>query len=300
MPSGVLQRQQSTFRRTGYRRARHCALTLGRVTLNRCETSHLPMMPAKLPIMIRRAASAAALSLCLAGCATPGGDSADAVNDPLEPVNRVVFGFNEVADKAVIRPAAEVYVFVTPDPLRDAVHAFIRNLLSPLVVANQLLQGDVQGAIDETGRFMTNTILGAGGIADVATQAAIPNEQEDFGQTLAVWGIDSGPYLVLPLLGPSTVRDAVGYGVDTVADPIRLWGQATDHEDLLLARTLTGGIDRRSRYLKEVDDLRRNSLDYYATIRSLYAQQRAAQIRDSNGKDSVPDFPDYNIQGSGR
>lgn len=255
------------------------------------------MKSASLSVLLRRAVTAAALSACIAGCATPGGDtgSPEAVNDPLEPVNRVVFGFNEVADKALIRPAAEIYVFVAPDPVREAVHSFIRNLLSPLVVANQILQGDLQGAMDETGRFMANTVLGAGGIADVATSAAIPNETEDFGQTLAVWGVDSGPYLVLPLLGPSSLRDAVGYAADTAADPIRIWGSATDREEWLLARTLTSGIDRRSRLLTEVDDLRRNSLDYYATIRSLYAQQRAAQIRDSADA-GTPDFPDYTTE----
>lgn len=251
------------------------------------------MMLASLPRFLRRATVSASLLLCVSACATPGGQSADsAVSDPIEPVNRAIFGFNEVADKAVIRPVAEAYVFVVPDPVRDSVQSFIRNLLSPLTIANQLLQGDFRGATDATGRFMTNTILGVGGIADVATQAAIPYEPEDFGQTLAVWGLDSGPYIVLPLLGPSNLRDTAGYVVDTVADPVRIWGVSNDHEEWLMARTIVGGIDRRSRLLTEVDDLRRNSLDFYATVRSLYGQQRAAAIRDSKAS-TTPDFPDY-------
>jgi Surface lipoprotein len=228
----------------------------------------------------------------LGGCATQ--ETVDGgVSDPLEPVNRAVFSFNEAADKAVIKPIAQGYVYVVPDPLRDSVQAFIRNLLSPITIANNLLQGDFNGAFQATGRLMTNTILGAGGIADVATTAGNPYEPEDFGQTLAVWGVGDGPYLVLPLLGPSNIRDAVGYGVDSVGDPIRIWGTATGHEELLYARTGASGIDRRSRLLDEVDDLRRNSLDLYATVRSLYAQQRASQIRDQNGKADTPDFPEY-------
>lgn len=251
------------------------------------------MTPASPFRPIVRTMSAAALALCVAGCATPGGSPTDAtVSDPLEPVNRAVFEFNEAADKVLIQPAAEAYVYVTPDPVREAVHSFIRNLLSPLVIANQLLQGDFDGAMHASGRFMTNTILGAGGIADVATSAGIEDEPEDFGQTLAVWGVGDGPYIVLPLLGPSNARDAVGYGVDTVGDPIRIWGHATGNETALWVRTGVSGIDRRSRVLDEVNDLRRNSLDYYATIRSLYAQQRAAQINDSSGT-AAPEFPDY-------
>ncbi|MGQ9369831.1 MlaA family lipoprotein [Azospirillum sp. ST 5-10] len=244
-----------------------------------------------------RAAAAVSLSLA-AGCAStpPDGATGDAyyeANDPLEPFNRAVFGVNEAADILVIRPAAEVYHTLTPDPLQDAVQSFILNLLSPLVIANELLQGDFEGAQLATGRFLTNTVLGAGGLADVASTAGMPYEPEDFGQTLAVWGLGEGPYLVLPLIGPSNVRDATGYAVDTVADPVRIWAYGTDQKDLLYARAGAGAIDRRSRVLSEVDDLRRNSLDYYATVRSLYRQQRAAQIRDSEQPAAAPEFPEF-------
>lgn len=249
-------------------------------------------MPASMFSSPIRAAAAATLAACLGGCATqPTADSA--VYDPLEPVNRGVFAVNEAVDKALIKPAAQGYVYVVPDPVRDSVQSFIRNLLSPLTIANNLLQGDFDGAVQATGRFMTNTILGAGGIADVATQAGNPWASEDFGQTMAVWGVGDGPYIVLPLLGPSNLRDATGYAVDTIGDPVRIWGVSTDHEELLWARNGASGVDRRSRLLDEVDDLRRNSIDMYATVRSLYAQQRAAAIRDQSNSAPQPDFPEY-------
>ena len=219
-------------------------------------------------------------------------DAAYQVNDPLEIPNRFVFAANEAADVLVIRPAAEVYVGIVPDPVRDAIHNFIENLMSPIYIANNLLQGNVEGASHATGRFLPNTILGVGGLADVATQAGIPNAPEDFGQTLAVWGVGDGPYIVLPLLGPSNLRDTAGYAVDTVGDPVRIWAYGTDNKGLLVARSTTNAVDRRSQILNEVDDLRRNSLDFYATVRSLHQQQRRAEI-NNNKAAAEPEFPDY-------
>ncbi|MBP2293494.1 MlaA family lipoprotein [Azospirillum rugosum] len=245
-----------------------------------------------------RSAAAAALALSVAGCATTPATSEGetTVNDPLEGPNRVVFAVNEAADKVVIRPVTEVYVAVVPDPLRQAVHTFIQNLMSPLYIANHLLQGNFEGAQLATGRFMTNTILGLGGIADVASEAGLPEKPADFGQTLGVWGLGSGPYLVLPLLGPSNVRDAVGYGVDTLGDPFRIWTNGVGQDGLQWGRTGASGVDRRSQVLREIDDLRRNSIDFYATVRSLYAQQRDAAIRGSSApaNPEFPEFPEYN------
>lgn len=238
-----------------------------------------------------RVAAAVMLSLSAAGCAnTPDGQDGAGISDPIEPVNRIIFGFNDAADTILLRPAAEVYVAVAPDPVREAVHSFIRNLVSPLVIANNLLQGDLEGAQVATGRMLTNTILGVGGLFDVASVAGMKDEEEDFGQTLGVWGLGSGPYVVLPLFGPSSVRDATGLAVDTVADPLRVWAYANDAKNVLYVRTGVSAIDRRSQVLKQVDDLKRNSLDYYAAVRSLYAQQRRAQIND-NKTDAAPEFP---------
>lgn len=244
-----------------------------------------------------RSAAVAVFALTATACANKpveqaGKDAAYEVNDPLEVPNRFVFAVNEAADTVLIRPAAEVYVAVTPDPIRQAIHSFVSNLLAPLYIANNLLQGNFEGAGDATGRFLTNTILGAGGIADVASAAGIPDRPEDFGQTLAVWGVGDGPYLVLPLLGPSNLRDTVGYGVDAVADPIRLWGYGTNNKTALTVRSATYAVDRRSQILKEVDDLKKNSLDFYATVRSLHQQQRQAEIQNRKAT-SAPDFPEF-------
>lgn len=255
------------------------------------------MKLASLSRSLLRTATVVAFALTATACATNPGDSgardaAYQVNDPLEIPNRFVFAANEAADVLVIRPAAEIYVGVVPDPVRDAIHNFIDNLMSPLYIANNLLQGNVEGASNATGRFLTNTILGVGGFADVATQAGIPRAPEDFGQTLAVWGVGDGPYIVLPLLGPSNLRDTAGYAVDSVGDPVGIWAYGTDHKGMLVGRAAVGAIDRRSQILKEVDDLRRNSLDFYATARSLYQQQRRAAIAN-NKASPAPEFPDY-------
>ena len=252
------------------------------------------MKLANLSRSLLRSAAAAALALTVAGCASaPGTSNGEVtVSDPLEVPNRFVFAVNETADILLIRPVTEVYVGVVPDPVRQAVHNFIQNLMGPLYIANNLLQGNFEGAQVATGRFMTNTILGIGGLADVAAEVGLPEKPADFGQTLGVWGIGSGPYIVLPLLGPSNVRDAVGYGVDTVADPFRIWGNATDNSGLMVGRAGAAGVDRRSQVLREIDDLRRNSIDFYATVRSLYAQQRATAI-GGGAAPATPEFPEF-------
>ncbi|WP_448189051.1 MlaA family lipoprotein [Azospirillum sp. sgz301742] len=252
------------------------------------------MIPASLSRTIFRTALAATVALALAGCASGTKvASNDEVYDPLEVPNRFVFALNDAADTLVIRPAAEVYHGVVPDPVRDAVQNVLDTLLAPLVIGNSLLQGDVKNASDATGRFMTNAILGLGGVLDVASTAGIPPYRtEDFGQTLGVWGVGEGPYLVLPLIGRSNARDAVGYGVDTVADPFRIWTSANDAKSALYGRSATAAIDTRSRLLREVDDLRRNSLDFYAAARSLYHQQRAAAISNSTTT-GTPEFPEF-------
>lgn len=247
--------------------------------------------------IIKGAASAAVVALSLTACSLPGSapgarEAWLEANDPFEPLNRAIFGINEAADFLIIGPAAYTYNAIVPDPVRESVRSFTANLLSPITIVNQLLQGDIDGAIHATGRFLTNTVLGAGGIADVATAAGIPDQKEDFGQTLAVWGFDEGPYVVLPLLGPSNFRDAAGYAVDTVGDPVRLWSNATDNEGFYLGKGIASGIDRRSRVIKEVEDLRRNSVDYYATLRSLYRQQRKTDIEEKAAV-AQPDFPTF-------
>lgn len=231
----------------------------------------------------------------LAGCTTSSGTTAatehdePVANDPLEGVNRTIFGLNELLDLLFIGPAAQVYSDVVPPPVRGSIRGVLNNLAAPVVAANQVLQGDLDGALTTAQRFVINTTIGVGGIADIAAMNGLKHRNEDFGQTLGVWGFGEGPYLVLPLLGPSNLRDALGLGVDTLADPMRIYTQARDLnnlDDLYIARNGVRIIDRRTDFLEVINDLRRNSIDYYASMRSVYRQRRQNEIADA-GKAAV-------------
>ncbi|HET8729360.1 MAG TPA: VacJ family lipoprotein [Alphaproteobacteria bacterium] len=238
---------------------------------------------------------AAAVALSLGACASTRpeaaeGYGADTVNDPLEPVNRAVFKFNDAVDTVIIRPVATVYDEVVPSPVQQGVTNFLTNLRMPIVFANQLLQGDWTGAEVAGTRFFLNTTLGLGGFIDIAAYKDLQYEPEDFGQTLGVWGVGEGPYLVLPILGPSNPRDALGFVVDAAADPVR----SVAGEDFTYGRTGATIVDQRQQTLTTTDDLKRSSIDYYATVRSLYRQYRQAQILDGEaGAMDVPDIPDF-------
>jgi len=239
----------------------------------------------------------------LDGCATRPADPQELAyyqerNDPFEPMNRVVFQFNEVVDKVVLRPVSIGYRAVVPSGIRWGIHNFLDNLTKPLTIANALLQGEGVIARDATGRFMTNTILGLGGFIDIASDAGIPQQDEDFGQTLAVWGVAPGPYVVLPLLGPSNLRDAVGRGTDSLTDPFGRMGPQDYRDEALLARWTLDAVDWRSANIETIDEVRRNSLDFYATARSAYRQRRANEIANGrggpgDGLDGLPPMVDF-------
>jgi phospholipid-binding lipoprotein MlaA len=233
---------------------------------------------------------AVVMAAAAGGCATAP-DRSDleayaefrALNDPLEPLNRTVFGFNEALDAMFIRPLADFYRLLLPPPFREGVHNVLTNLRAPVVLANDLLQGEFDRAGTTTGRFLINSTLGVGGLADWATDFGLPYHNEDFGQTLAVWGSPEGPYLVLPVIGPSNPRDAAGLAVDSfILDPFGL--MSTLGKDPEWMRTLSYTrlgmtvIDARSQNVEELDDLRKSSLDYYAALRSLYRQYRLSEI----------------------
>lgn len=240
--------------------------------------------------------SAAVLSAALlAGCAaTPPADDVDAVaefeqnNDPLEPTNRAIFAFNQAVDNAVLRPVAEGYRAAVPEFGRDRVHDFLNNLTAPFTFVNDLLQGEVGRAGETFGRFCLNTTFGVLGIMDVATPMGLAPHQEDAGQTFAIWGIGEGPYIVLPLFGPSNPRDAVGLVVEAVADPVSIGMRRADAEWGPWARTGVSAVDLRERYLDLLDEVEATSLDYYSAIRSLYRQRRSAEIRNTNNVDTMP------------
>ncbi len=229
--------------------------------------------------------------LGLTGCAT--GSTGGEIADPAEKVNRGIFKFNDAVDSVTLKPIAQGYRAAVPQPVRTSVRNFLRNLESPIIVANQALQGDVEGTASSTMRALINTTFGIGGLFDVAAQAGIPHEDEDFGQTLAVWGLDHGAYVMLPLLGPSSLRDATGLAVDGIADPVNLWLDNTEREPLIYWRMGARAIDAREEYLDVLADLKKNSVDYYAAVRSTYVQYRAAAVADHGGNGSAVEIPEY-------
>ncbi|MDF2763185.1 MAG: mlaA [Rhodospirillales bacterium] len=223
----------------------------------------------------------AALAM-LAGCATvPPKDSSAYQsylerNDPLEPMNRYFFEVNRGLDELVLKPAAAAYNAALPYPVQDSVRAFINNLRSPLILANDLLQGEGDRAYVTLSRFIVNTSIGVLGLFDVATEIGLDYHDEDFGQTMAVAGVGSGPYLMLPLLGPTNPRDLVGRVVDFAFDPLTYIGGA----DARLARTSADTVDYRNRNRKTIEALQEGSLDFYATVRNASRQRREDEIRN--------------------
>ena len=201
----------------------------------------------------------------------------DDENDPLEPVNRAVFQFNRVLDGLILEPAALMYRMATPAFVRDGVQNFLANLRTPVVLANDLLQGEFGRAEKTLGRFMLNTILGFGGLIDVGGRVGMPERHyEDFGQTLAIYGVGAGPYLMLPVLGPSNPRDAVGRVVDLLFDPLFFLAPT----DVSYARFGADAVSFREQNIETIDELERSSIDFYAATRTLVRQLRANEIRN--------------------
>lgn len=226
--------------------------------------------------------------------ACSGGKQTDSeIYDPLEGVNRVTLKVNDAADKVVLEPVARGYRAVTPEAGRTLVRNFLRNLNSPIVIGNELLQGDFKGAGNATARVIINTLAGFGGILDLATEGGIEHQPEDFGQTLATWGVGDGLYVMLPLLGPSTLRDATGRLVDSYADPLRIYLFNIEEDHLHYQRIGASVVSQREDLIEVIDDLRKNSFDYYAAIRSAYHQKRQSLINDSNGNAAIPDYDDF-------
>lgn len=225
------------------------------------------------------------LAAGLAGCATPPPASdpdalADyrATNDPLEPTNRVIYRVDNALDSAVLRPVAVGYRDAVPQAVRTHTHQFLVNLTNPVTLADDMLQGKPRRAGDTLMRLLINTTLGVGGIFDVATGWGWPQHDTDFGVTLALWGLPSGPYLFLPLFGPSGVRDGIGIGGDIVLDPLTWVGRGGVATALEWARYGVSAVDARAAHIEDIDQIKKTALDPYATFRSLYLQHRAAQI----------------------
>ncbi len=228
-------------------------------------------------------------ALVTVGCATaPDANDPDAVaeyqeiNDPGEPTMRAIFAFNQALDKGILKPVANIYREATPDKFRTGVHNFLTNLRTPVIFFNDVLQGEFERAIQTLVRFLINTTAGFLGINDTAGDLGIEYHNEDFGQTLAVWNMPEGPYLMLPVFGPSNPRDAVGRVVDFFIDPLNIWAKNADEEWTIYTRTAVYAVDFRALHYDTIEDLEKSSLDFYASVRSLYRQRRSDQI--NNGK----------------
>ena len=236
------------------------------------------------------------LTLAVAACATPPSDPVakaefDKTNDPLEPMNRKILDFNLFLDRIFIKPVAEGYRWVVPEYGRNRVRNFLDNLNEPVIFINDTLQGEFSRANTTAGRFLFNSTFGIGGLWDRASQIGMEKQSGDFGQTLYAWGVPDGPYLVLPLLGPSNPRDAVGLAVDSYMDPF-FWGLTVHYGATSsgLYRWIVTGVDERSRNIETFDEIQKNAIDLYAQLRSLWRQHRAAELR--HGEPAPPEDQD--------
>ncbi len=211
----------------------------------------------------------------------------DEIYDPIEPINRAIFGFNNVADRIILEPVAKGYRKL-PSPVQSGVSNFLSNLRTPLVAINQLLQGQGKNAAESVGRFAVNTTAGVLGIIDVAEKVGLEEKEEDFGQTLGTWGVGDGFYLVLPIFGPSNLRDSAGMILTYSTDPINLYAVREGEAWLVPLRVATNAVDQRSKIIDEVNAMRDNSVDYYATVRSSYYQNRKAAIQNIDDTELTP------------
>ena len=229
----------------------------------------------------RRAAVGLALVVVmLTGCAT--GPNANP-RDPLEPFNRGVYGFNEAVDRAVLKPVATAYKAVTPQPVRSGVGNFFANLEDAWSAVNSVLQLKIQSAAENFMRFTVNSTLGLAGVIDIASEMRIERHPEDFGQTLGRWGVGAGPFVMLPLLGPSTLRDTVALPVDSRGDIVTNVEHVASRNSLKALNL----VDLRASYLKAGSVIDDAALDKYSFTRDAFLQRRQYSVYDGNPPDEV-------------
>jgi phospholipid-binding lipoprotein MlaA len=230
------------------------------------------------------------LGLVGTGCATPERP------DPWEPMNRGVFAFNETLDKYALEPVATAWDFILPGFVQTGLENFFINLNTPIVLANDLLQAKPGAAIEDFARFFHNTVFGLGGFIDVASKFDVPKNDEDFGQTLGYWGAPAGPYLVVPILGPYTLRDGIGEIIDTAASSYAyttpFWYGVANLNGVETVGASIGVkglelLNLRAIFLEEIDASRRDAFDYYIFIRNAYLQNRRAKILDQTDSSVV-------------
>ena len=224
--------------------------------------------------------------LALGGCAhKPPASDPDALaeynetNDPLEPTNRVFYAINNGLDTVILKPVAQAYRYVVPQPVRTGIHNVLVNLGTPVTLGNDILQAKPRRAGDTLMRFLINTTVGVVGVFDVADKWGYPAHDADFGITMALWGMPSGPFLFLPILGPSSPRDATGFAADILIDPFTWVGRGIPADTIATwSKTAISAVDERSGVLDAVESVKKTALDPYATFRSLYRQNRAGNL----------------------
>jgi phospholipid-binding lipoprotein MlaA len=217
-------------------------------------------------------------------------------NDPMEPMNRAIFDVNDFLDQLLIRPLAELYRFTIPSVLRDRISGIVLNMKEPVIFVNNVLQGEFGRAGTTLERFGLNTTIGVGGMWDVAGKwEGLYQQTGDFGQTLYVWGFNDGPYTVLPIFGPSSMRDKIGLAVDLLLSPWQylayIEGGPAAFAYFEVASLGADRIIKREKNIESLDALQQGSLDYYAEIRSVYRQYRAKQI-GSEPAQALPKYED--------
>jgi phospholipid-binding lipoprotein MlaA len=212
--------------------------------------------------------------------------------DPWEPTNRRLFAVHEAIDERALAPTARGYRRIAPTPVRTGIGNFLRNLRGPSIFANDVLQGEFGRAGTTAARFALNTTLGLAGVLDPATRMGLERHSEDFGQTLAVWGVAPGPYIYVPVLGPTNLRDGAGAIANLALDPF-MWMEFEGDTEFMVFRTGMSALAAREAVLEAVDNVRASSIDPYVTIRSTHGLLRESAIR--NGPQDVQDLPDFEM-----
>jgi phospholipid-binding lipoprotein MlaA len=241
---------------------------------------------------VLRALALGFCGLALTACASvPPTPEMIANNDPYEAINRQTLQFNGKLDRYFVIPTVAIYFVLVPERGRRSVHRFLENLTLPTTFVNDILQGELKRSGQTAGRFLVNSIAGFGGFLDPASRMKIPNHWEDFGQTLATWGVGEGPFLMLPFLGPSNPRDAFGIGADVALDPTN-YIHYKQHLWWFAGQKYFTILDLRAQTYSTVQGIQRSSVDYYASLRSLYRQLRDNQIRNGRAikAEELPDF----------
>ena len=232
----------------------------------------------------RAAVLASVIAVGLAGCASVPPEYRDP-NDPWQPYNRAMFKFNTDFDNAFVKPTAQAYQKITPEPVNRSVSNFFGNVADLTSAVNNLLQFKLSRAGSDVGRVLVNTTVGVLGLFDVATNIGIPSYKEDFGQTLGYWGFANGPYFIMPVIGPSTVRDTFGFAGDVVLDPFF----SVNKEEIYWGFVGLRVVDKRAGLLTASDIFEEAAIDPYSFVRDAYLQQRANAVRDGDPRDHATD-----------